>query len=270
MRSRSRRSDGVVACETAHRGATVTLDRDGRVGRAMSFGSVADAYERARPGYPDAAVEWLVARTPCDVLDLGAGTGKLTRSLVAIGHRVTAVEPLPEMIAHLRVALPDITALEGTAEAIPLDDATVDVVTVAQAFHWFDHEPALREIARVLRPGGALALVWNTRDEKDLWVGDLDQVIVGRGELDDQTAVHVPIAASELFGPVETATFGFRQRLDRDALRELVLSRSYCAVMSEEERRPMLEQVDALFDANAVDGEIELPYRTECFRAVRR
>ena len=95
---------------------------------------------------------------------------------------------------------------------IPLDGASVDVVTVAQAFHWFDHDPALREIARVLRPGGALALVWNTRGEEDLWVGDLDEVIVGRGELDDQTAVHAPLAASGLFGAVETATFGFRQR----------------------------------------------------------
>ncbi len=121
----------------------------------------------------------------------------------------------------------------------------------------------------MLRPGGALALVWNTRSEEDLWVGDLDEVIAGRGELDDQAAVHAPLVASGLFGPVETATFGFRQRLGRDALRELVLSRSYCAVMSEEERRPVLEQVDVLFDGHAVDGEIELPYRTECFRALR-
>lgn len=244
-------------------------DRDSREVRAASFGSVADAYERARPGYPDDAVRWLAGGAPCDVLDLGAGTGKLTRSLAALGHRVTAVEPSPEMLEHLRAALPNVVALEGTAERIPLGDASVDVVTVAQAFHWFDHALALREIARLLRPGGALGLVWNTRSDEDLWVGDLDEVIVGRGELDDQTAVRVPIAASGLFGQVETATFGFRQRLDRDALRELVLSRSYCAVMSDEERRPVLERVDALFDQHVVDGEIELPYRTECFRALR-
>lgn len=264
---RWRRSDGAAACETAPSGATVTRDRDSRVGRATSFRQVADAYERARPGYPDAAVEWLTGGTPCDVLDLGAGTGKLTRSLVAAGHRVTAVEPLEEMIAHLRAALPGVTALEGTAEAIPLDDAAVDVVTVAQAFHWFDHVPALREVARVLRPGGVLALVWNTRDDHDPWVARLTEVIVGRDELDADATVEAPIARSGCFGPVERATFGFRQRLDRPALRELVLSRSYCAVMTDEERYPVLEQVDALFDAHAVDGEIELPYLTECFRA---
>jgi SAM-dependent methyltransferase len=247
----------------------MSVDRDSREGRAASFGSVADAYERARPGYPDDAVRWLSGEPPRDVLDLGAGTGKLTRSLVALDHRVTAVEPLEGMREQLVRAVPGATALEGTAERIPVADASFDVVTVAQAFHWFDHDPALREIARVLRPGGALALVWNTRSEEDIWVGDLDEVIVGRGELDDQTAVHAPLAASGFFGPVETATFGFRQRLGRDALRELVLSRSYCAVMSEEERRPVLEQVDALFEAHAVDGELELPYRTECFRTLR-
>jgi len=248
----------------------VTSDRDSRVGRATSFRSVADAYERARPGYPDAAVEWLVGSPPRDVLDLGAGTGKLTRSLVAIGHRVTAVEPLQEMITHLSAALPGVPAVQGSAEAIPLDDASVDVVTVAQAFHWFDKGPALREIARVLRPGGSLALVWNTRDHHDPWVATLTEVIVGREELDPCAAVEAPIAQSGLFRPVERATFGFRQRLDRAALRELILSRSYCAVMSDDERRPVLEQVDALFDVHAIEGEIELPYLTECFRAPAR
>ena len=133
------------------------VNRDERRGRAASFGEVADAYERARPGYPEDAVRWLVGEEPCDVVDLGAGTGKLTRSLVALGHRVTAVEPLPEMIAHLLAAAPGVTAVQGGAEAIPLAAESADVVVAAQAFHWFDHGPALREIARVLRPGGGLA-----------------------------------------------------------------------------------------------------------------
>jgi hypothetical protein len=111
------------------------------------------------------------------------------------------------------------------------------------------------------------ALVWNTRDDHDPWVARLTEVIVGREELDADATVDGPIARSGCFGPVERATFGFRQRLDRAALQELILSRSYCAVMADEERRPVLEQVDALFDAHAVHGEIELPYVTACFRA---
>lgn len=138
------------------------MDSDTREERARSFGPVSEAYERSRPGYPEAVVHWLVGEEPRDVVELGAGTGKLTRSLVALGHRVTAVEPLPEMIAHLLVAAPGVIVVEGGAESIPLPDASADVVTAAQAFHWFDHNPALREIARVLRPGGWVALVWNT------------------------------------------------------------------------------------------------------------
>lgn len=247
------------------------MDHDVRHARASSFASVADAYERARPGYPDDAVRWLAGDDPCDVVDLGAGTGKLTRSLVALGHRVTAVEPLPEMLGHLREGLPELVAVEGSAERIPLPDASADVVTVAQAFHWFDKPVALCEIARVLRPGGSLALVWNTRDENGPWVATPGVAIgiVGRTEVREQD-VGESISACGLYGPVETASFEHIQRLDRVGLRELVLSRSYCAVMTEEERRPVFAQLEALFDAHAVDGVIALPYVTECFRAVRR
>src|SRR5206468_3127739 len=106
------------------------------------------------PGYPEEAVRWLVGETPCDVVDLGAGTGKLTRQLVAAGHRVTAIEPLPEMLELLPANAPGAFAVLGNAEVIPLPDAYADVVTAAQAFHWFDHAAALLEIARVLRPSG--------------------------------------------------------------------------------------------------------------------
>ncbi len=138
-------------------------DRDSHAARASSFGAVADVYERARPGYPEAAVLALAGSSPCDVLDLAAGTGKLTRSLVALGHRVTAVDPSPEMLAVIERDLAGVVLRVGTAEKIPLGDGTLDVVTVAQAFHWFDPSPAYREIARVLRPGGVLGLVWNWR-----------------------------------------------------------------------------------------------------------
>ena len=162
----------------------MSAETNERRGRAASFGGVADVYERARPGYPVDAVRWLAGDEPCDVVDLGAGTGKLTRTLVDLGHRVTAVEPLPEMLDQLRAAVPEATALQGGAEAIPLPAESADVVTVAQAFHWFDHGPALLEIARVLRPGGHIALVWNVRDESDPLVTELSDAMVGRTGVD--------------------------------------------------------------------------------------
>jgi SAM-dependent methyltransferase len=234
-------------------------------GPANSFAQVADAYERGRPGYPGKAVRWLAGETPCDVVDLGAGTGKLTRSLVALGHRVMAIEPLPEMLELLPANAPGAFAILGNAEVIPLPDGSADVVTAAQAFHWFDHAVALPEIARVLRPEGWLALVWNKRDDRQRWVAELSETIgsefVERGDAEE------PIEASGLFGPVEKATFDWAQRLDREMLRDLILSRSYCAVKAPAEQKAILGAVDRLFDEHATEGEIELPYVTECFRA---
>lgn len=238
-----------------------------RAERAASFSRVADAYERARPGYPADAVLWLAGETPCDVVDLGAGTGKLTRSLAAFGHHVVAVEPLGEMLDQLRTAVPGVTAVLGAAESMPLPDGATDVVACAQAFHWFDHGPALAEIARVLRPGGRIALVWNVRDERAPWVSELSDAMVGRTGVDRGAAG--PIEQSGLFGEVEHATFEHTQAVDREGLRALVVSRSYCAVLPEEERSPILGRVDALFDTHASDGMLILPYVVECFRATR-
>jgi SAM-dependent methyltransferase len=248
------------------------MESDERLVRAASFGAVADAYERARPGYPADAVRWLTGDEPCDVVDLGAGTGKLTRSLVALGHRVTAVEPLEEMLERLRVAVPGTTALLGSAESLPLPDDAADVVTCAQAFHWFDQEVALREIARVLRPGGRIALVWNTRDDSQGWVAELTETVIGRSEFRDGgvDAVTGSIDESGLYAPDERASFPHVQQLGRDDLVELVRSRSQCAVLSEDERRPVLDHVGAMFDTHSPDGVLASPYVTECFRAVRR
>lgn len=247
---------------------SVIVNRDERRGRATSFAAVADAYERSRPDYPEEAVRWLVGGEPHDVVDLGAGTGKLTRSLVALGHRVIAVEPLPEMLEHLRAAVPGATAVEGGAEAIPLAAESADVVTAAQAFHWFDHGPALREIARVLRPGGSIALVWNTRDDREPWVAQLSEEAIGNEGFEERDAA-APVAQSGLFEAVERALFPHSQRVDREGLVDLVLSRSYCAVLTPEEREPVLARVEHIFDEHAVGGTLELPYVTECFRAVR-
>jgi SAM-dependent methyltransferase len=247
----------------------VIVNRDERRGRATSFASVASEYERARPGYPEEAVRWLAGDEPRDVVDLGAGTGKVTRGLVALGHRVTAVEPLPEMLAELRRAVPGARALVGSAEQVPLPDGAADVIVAAQAFHWFDHAAALPEIARVLRPGGVLALVWNMRDDREPWVATLSAKIGGE-TVDDWGDVTAPVGASGLFGPLERASFEWSQRLDRVRLRELVLSRSYCANRTPEEREPVLAEVDAIYREAAGPDGLELPYVTACFRAARR
>lgn len=237
-------------------------------GPYTAFAEVAGAYERGRPGYPEEAVRWLAGSEPRDVVDLGAGTGKLTRALVELGHRVTAIEPLPEMLELLPAAAPGAGAILGSAEIIPLPDAFADVVTCAQAFHWFDHAVALPEIARVLRPGGRLALVWNTRDDAEPWVARLS-AIIGSESVGVEDG-YPPIDESGLFGPVETSVFRFDQLLDRETLLELVLSRSYCAKLPPAEREPILEAVGRLYDEEAGPDGLRLPYLSECFRAPRR
>jgi SAM-dependent methyltransferase len=247
----------------------VIVNRDPKArGPFTAFAEVAGAYERGRPGYPDEAVRWLAGDEPRDVVDLGAGTGKLTRALVALGHRVTAVEPLDEMRAQLETAVPTVAAVKGNAESMPLGDASADVVTCAQAFHWFDHAAALTEIARVLRPGGRLALVWNTRDDREAWASRLSDLIGNEGV--GPADVQAPIEASGLFEPVETAEFRFEQSLDRETLLDLVLSRSYCAKLPESDREPILAAVAALYDETAGAEGVRLPYVTRCYRAATR
>ncbi len=244
------------------------VNRDPKArGPYTAFAEVAGAYERGRPGYPDDAVRWLAGDQPCDVVDLGAGTGKLTRALVEHGHHVIAVEPLEQMRAELEAVLPGVQAVEGSAEAMPLPNTSADVVTSAQAFHWFDHDDALPEIARVLRLGGHIALVWNSRDDRDPWMARLS-AIIGNETIAESDVAPV-LDASGLFGPVESAVFTFEQTLDRDGLLDLVLSRSYLAKLSPPDREPVLEAVGALYDETASSGGVTLAYVTECFRAMR-
>jgi len=247
----------------------VIVNRDHTVrGPYTAFAEVAEAYERGRPSYPDDAVRWLVGEQSCDVVDLGAGTGKLTRRLVAQGHRVVAVEPLDEMRAELEAAVPGVQAVAGSAETIPLEDASADVVTSAQAFHWFDHDAALPEIARVLRPDGRIALVWNSRDDGDPWMARLS-AIIGNETVEESYVVPI-LDASGLFGPVETARFSFAETRDRAGLLDLVLSRSYLAKLTPVERQPVLDAVGALYDETADAVGVRLAYVTECFRARKK
>jgi SAM-dependent methyltransferase len=232
---------------------------------ATGFGSAADVYDRARPSYPPEAVDWLLARTGIGlgdtIIDLGAGTGKLTRLLAPSGANVVAVEPIPEMRALIGVG----RVIEGTAEAIPLADGSAALVTVAQAFHWFDLDRALPEIHRVLRPGGALALVWNMRDlENPVQRGVEELLAPYRGRLvaaQREGRWRGPLAASPLFGELETAEFRYEQQFTTEDLVDRVSSTSFVAAMTEEDRRPLLDQVRALVAGR--EEPFAFPYVTE-------
>jgi ubiquinone/menaquinone biosynthesis C-methylase UbiE len=233
---------------------------------ARSFGPVAEAYDRGRPSYPREAAAWLVGDEPVTVLELGCGTGKLTAELVALGHDVHATDPDPQMLAILERRLPDVRRSEASAEEIPLGDRSVDVVVCAQAFHWFDLERALPEIARVLKPGGRLALVWNWRDDRIPWVRRLGTVIGTQDQLREPADA---LVESALFGFVEQEAFRFWQTVDRRSIQDLVLSRSNVAVLDDDARAAKLAEVLALYDdyGRGMDG-MQLPYEARCFRAV--
>ncbi|MGN6782395.1 MAG: class I SAM-dependent methyltransferase [Marmoricola sp.] len=241
-------------------------DSPSRPAHALSFGAVAEAYDRARPSYPEEAARWLTGPGKLTVLELGAGTGKLTQLLVEAGHRVIATDPSPPMLSRLRTRVVPFAVGVSGAEAIPAPSRSVDVVATAQAFHWFDHARALPEIARVLRPGGAIALVWYQRDESIPWGRRLGRLMGTDGAETDLVA---PLRSSPLFGFVEEQAFRCWQRLDREALLDLVRSRSSVAVMEEDERVDVLARVSALYEEYARGhGGMLLPYVTRCYRAI--
>jgi ubiquinone/menaquinone biosynthesis C-methylase UbiE len=234
--------------------------------QGLSFDAAADVYERARPSYPPAAVEWLVPQTARRVLDLGAGTGKLTRQLVAGGLEVVAVEPLPAMRALGEQAAPGATFLEGTAEQIPLPDDSVDAVVVAQAWHWVDPDRAVPEVARVLRPGGRLGLVWNDRDERVDWVRQLGAIMHRDAEPPDldQPRVGPP------FTDVERHEVEWQHLVSVTELLEMVTSRSYYITATTQRQAETLTEVRKLLAAHPdTSGRelVELPYVTRCYRA---
>ncbi|MFZ4373734.1 MAG: class I SAM-dependent methyltransferase [Mycobacterium sp.] len=242
---------------------------DPRHERSLSFGSQAAAYERGRPSYPPEAVDWLLAPTDDwdahDVLDLGAGTGKLTTRLVERGLRVIGVDPIAEMLDMLRSALPDTPALLGSAEQIPLPDNAVDAVLVAQAWHWFDPERAVAEIARVLRPGGRLGVLWNTRDERSGWVKDFGR-IVGLEHDRDNATVDLPAP----FTDTATHQVEWTNYITPQALIDYVTSRSYCITSPAAVRAQTLDEVRELLathPALANSTGLAMPYITVCVRA---
>jgi ubiquinone/menaquinone biosynthesis C-methylase UbiE len=233
---------------------------------AASFDRAADVYERARPEYPSAAVDWLLPAGAKTVLDLGAGTGKLTRALAARGLEVYAIDPSAKMLDQLRAAVPDAIVSVGTAEDIPLPDASVDAILVGQAWHWVDQDAALPSVARVLRPGGTLGLVWNIRDERVAWVARLTAIMhSAEGEVFLETG-HIQQGS---FGEIETASFEWSREFDRDGLLDLVRSRSYFITASPAEQASILRGVGDLLDSDPDVGDARtwtMPYVTRAFR----
>jgi SAM-dependent methyltransferase len=277
-----------------------------RLLHGSSFGAAASAYAEHRPGYAEAAVRWAVsppgddppgtprkrgtARPPFHppghpglrlrVVDLGAGTGKLTETLVRLGVEVTAVEPDPGMLGELRRELPSVRSLTGSAEDIPLPDGSADAILAGQSLHWFDLDRAMPEMARVLVPGGVLAALWNVDDDRVPWVAELAEISkhtssatltrwrdgAGRARQDGIAA-----AGSGLFGVGQTAEFEHGQRRTAESLLATIATHSRLLVMDEPERTALLARISDFLHARPETsaGEFVVPLVTAVLRVPR-
>lgn len=240
-------------------------------GLGTSFGSAAEDYQRARPGYPSEAVSWLLDDNPVVVVDVGAGTGKLTQALIAPGRMTIAIDPDAVMLQTLVSVVPGVTTRVGSAERLPLDDASVDSAVFGQAWHWVDPVVASREVGRVVRPGGRLGLVWNIRDERVPWIARFTDIMGGSAAegliAGGGPRVHDP------FGALEVATFDWSQPVTAATLFELAHSRSRVIAANAADRARIDRELSELFASLpglAHGGSIELPYRTHAYRATRR
>jgi SAM-dependent methyltransferase len=230
--------------------------------RAVAFGSEAEAYELGRPGYPRAAIEFCIGEAPARVLDLGAGTGKLSAELLALGHEVVAVEPLDPMRALIPT---DAEALAGSAESIPLEDASVDAVLVGQAFHWFDQGQALSEIVRVLRPGGSLGLLWNLLDDDVPWIAAVADAFDAEDRASLAGELHPPFAGVAGLADPTSTSVRHLHATDAQGLIANVASRSTSILAEDQRRREILDRISVLAPA----GRFDVPYVCVAWRSTR-
>jgi SAM-dependent methyltransferase len=258
------------------------VEEQERLRRGSSFGAVAQAYAEYRPDYPEAAVRWALAPAGTEVsglrvLDLGAGTGKLTAVLAELGAAVTAVEPDEAMLAELRRRHPGLPALHGSAEAIPLPDASVDAVLCGQSMHWFNMDRAVPEIARVLVPGGSLTGMWNADDDRVEWVDGMQSVAGGAASPSlarhRAEAVHFGVHqfGTTFFGPVERGEFIHGQVYTAESLVALIATHSQVVIMPDEERSARLTGIRSYLATRpeTASGEFTLPMVTAVVRSVR-
>lgn len=239
------------------------------------FQQGAAAYERGRPGYPREAIEWLWQELELapgrTVVDVGAGTGKLTRELVGSGASVVAVEPVPGMRSVLEQAVPGVQALDGTAEALPVGDQAVHAIVVAQAFHWFDGPAAVAEFHRALRPGGRLAVIWNRRLREQPLHRAISAIIDpyrGRAPTHYDSGWDESIVSGGLFAAAGELEVPFEQRFDADGLVDRVASISFIGALPDAEHARVLERVRAL--ASDTGRPLRLGYTTEAYVYERR
>lgn len=243
---------------------------------AEAFGEVAEAYERGRPVFPTVVVDLLIGALHLQpgrrVADVAAGTGKLTRDLLRSGADVVAIEPSAGMRRVFAEQVPSVPVLDGTAEALPLDDASVDAITVAQAFHWFDHPAAFAEMDRVLRPGGRIALLWNVRDPADLLETECTEVVDRHR---DGAPAHREL---DLAAVVDASPFREHDRhvldwavdVDEHTFLDRFLSISFVASLPARSRRAIRAELRGVFADHAVDGYVSLAYSCQTHVLERR
>jgi SAM-dependent methyltransferase len=258
------------------------MDPSERLVLASSFGGAANAYAEHRPNYAEDAVRWALEHAPGSrVLELGAGTGKLTATLLALGGDVIAVEPDRAMLIELRHAVPSARVVRARAEAVPLPDASVDAVLAGNAMHWFDMDVAGPEMARVLRPDGVLAGLWNVFDNRIDWVAALEQVsgsaAIGARDVfsswrAETAQAYLPKSGPvSLFGSPQQAEFPHGQRRTADTLVATLATKAGMLVMPQRDREVTLNRIRAFLTTRSETGrgEFTLPLITGVLRVQR-